>query len=67
VLYERRGFVPRERLEATLLGEPVIERRWWRAPRPGRRPAAGSGPTGDEDELPTRPIRRVPNVVDDKA
>ena len=30
VWYERRGFSPRERLEATLLGEPVVERRWWR-------------------------------------
>ena len=30
VFYERRGFVPRERLEATLFGEPVVERRWWR-------------------------------------
>lgn len=25
VWYERRGFTPRERLEATLLGEPVVE------------------------------------------
>ena len=31
--YERRGFVPRERLEATLFGEPVVERRWWRGVR----------------------------------
>jgi len=30
VFYERRGFTPRERLEATLMGEPVVERRWWR-------------------------------------
>lgn len=30
VFYERRGFVPRERLEATLLAEAVVERRWWR-------------------------------------
>ncbi|CAN5606259.1 hypothetical protein BH23CHL10_BH23CHL10_13290 [soil metagenome] len=30
VFYERRGFTPRERLEATLFGEPVVERRWWR-------------------------------------
>lgn len=29
VFYERRGFVPRERLETTLIAEPVIERRWW--------------------------------------
>jgi GNAT superfamily N-acetyltransferase len=36
VFYERRGFAPRERLEATLFGEPVVERRWWR-------PAARSG------------------------
>lgn len=28
--YERRGFAPRERIEATLFGEPVVERRWWR-------------------------------------
>jgi GNAT superfamily N-acetyltransferase len=27
--YERRGFVARERLEADLFGEPVVERRWW--------------------------------------
>ena len=27
--YEARGFVPRERLEAELFGEPVVERRWW--------------------------------------
>jgi GNAT superfamily N-acetyltransferase len=27
--YERRGFVPRETLEAELFGEPVRERRWW--------------------------------------
>ena len=26
--YEARGFVPRERLEADLFGEPVVERRW---------------------------------------
>ncbi len=30
VFYERRGLAPRERLEATLFGETVIERRWWR-------------------------------------
>lgn len=30
VFYERRGFAPRERLEAMLFGEAVIERRWWR-------------------------------------
>lgn len=30
IFYERRGFAPRERLEATLFGEAVIERRWWR-------------------------------------
>lgn len=36
VFYERRGFIPRERLEATLLGEEVVERRWWRI-------ATGSG------------------------
>lgn len=30
IFYERRGFAPRERLEATLFGEPVVERRWWR-------------------------------------
>lgn len=29
IFYEARGFVPREQLEAELLGEPVIERRWW--------------------------------------
>lgn len=30
VFYERRGFAPRERLEAALFGEALIERRWWR-------------------------------------
>lgn len=30
VFYEHRGFAPRERLQATLFGEPVVERRWWR-------------------------------------
>lgn len=30
VWYERRGFAPRERLDTTLVGEPVVERRWWR-------------------------------------
>ncbi len=30
IFYERRGFAPRERLEAMLFGEAVIERRWWR-------------------------------------
>jgi GNAT superfamily N-acetyltransferase len=34
VFYEARGFVPRERLEAELFGEPVVERRWWLEPRP---------------------------------
>ena len=29
--YERKGFVPRERLELTLFEEPVVERRWWRS------------------------------------
>jgi GNAT superfamily N-acetyltransferase len=28
--YERKGFVPGERLEAELFDEPVVERRWWR-------------------------------------
>jgi GNAT superfamily N-acetyltransferase len=27
--YDRRGFVPREMLEAELFGEAVRERRWW--------------------------------------
>lgn len=30
VFYERRGFAPREEMEATLMGERVAERRWWR-------------------------------------
>jgi GNAT superfamily N-acetyltransferase len=30
VFYERRGFAPREEMETTLFGEPVVERRWWR-------------------------------------
>jgi GNAT superfamily N-acetyltransferase len=29
--YERRGFVPGEAIESDLLGEPVVERRWWLA------------------------------------
>jgi GNAT superfamily N-acetyltransferase len=32
VFYERRGFVPREVLEAELFGEAVVERRWWLDP-----------------------------------
>ena len=32
--YERRGFVPRETIEADLFGEPVVERRWWRERAP---------------------------------
>ena len=28
--YERKGFVPGERLDVTLFDEPVVERRWWR-------------------------------------
>ena len=34
IWYERRGFAPRERFEASLLGEPVVERRWWRRAGP---------------------------------
>lgn len=30
IFYERRGFAPSETVEATLFGEPVVERRWWR-------------------------------------
>ncbi|HLX33617.1 MAG TPA: GNAT family N-acetyltransferase [Candidatus Limnocylindrales bacterium] len=30
--YEARGFVPRETIEAELLGERVVERRWWLPP-----------------------------------
>jgi ribosomal protein S18 acetylase RimI-like enzyme len=49
VFYERRGFEPRERLEATLFGEAVVERRWWRpaedaaTSRGQRGPASGAG------------------------
>lgn len=32
VFYEAKGFVAHERLEAELLGEPVVERRWWLEP-----------------------------------
>ena len=32
VFYERRGFVPRERIDTELFGESVAERRWWLAP-----------------------------------
>jgi GNAT superfamily N-acetyltransferase len=28
--YERKGFVPGERLDVALFDEPVVERRWWR-------------------------------------
>jgi GNAT superfamily N-acetyltransferase len=28
--YERKGFVPGERLDVALFEEPVVERRWWR-------------------------------------
>jgi GNAT superfamily N-acetyltransferase len=31
VFYERRGFSPRETIQLTILDEPVVERRWWRA------------------------------------
>ena len=31
VFYERRGFVPREKIASDLFGEPVVERRWWLA------------------------------------
>jgi GNAT superfamily N-acetyltransferase len=38
IFYERRGFAPRESMDAILFGEPVSERRWW---RPGAtRPAS---------------------------
>jgi len=30
--YERKGFMPGERLDAELFDEPVVERRWWRSP-----------------------------------
>jgi GNAT superfamily N-acetyltransferase len=30
--YERRGFVPRERIDTELFGETVVERRWWLTP-----------------------------------
>ena len=33
VFYERRGFTPRETIQAELFGEPVVERRWWLPPR----------------------------------
>jgi GNAT superfamily N-acetyltransferase len=32
VFYERRGFVPRERIDTELFGETVVERRWWLMP-----------------------------------
>jgi GNAT superfamily N-acetyltransferase len=32
VFYERRGFVPRERIDTELFGESVVERRWWLVP-----------------------------------
>lgn len=32
--YERRGFEARETIEGDLLGEPVVERRWWLVDRP---------------------------------
>ncbi|MDX1691161.1 MAG: GNAT family N-acetyltransferase [Acidimicrobiia bacterium] len=30
--YEAAGFVPGEILHATLIGEPLVERRWWLSP-----------------------------------
>jgi GNAT superfamily N-acetyltransferase len=32
IFYERRGFVPRERIDTELFGESVVERRWWLVP-----------------------------------
>lgn len=32
VFYERRGFMPRERIDTELFGEAVVERRWWLPP-----------------------------------
>jgi GNAT superfamily N-acetyltransferase len=37
--YEHRGFVPRERIETELFGEPVVERRWWLDPVDGGAPS----------------------------
>ena len=36
--YERRGFAPRETLEASLFGEAVRERRWWLGAPPDEPP-----------------------------
>ncbi len=33
VFYEAKGFVPGEIIHGRLFGQPVIERRWWLAPR----------------------------------
>ena len=45
IFYERRGFAPRERLEATLFGEAVVERRWWRPTDKSALPQEQRGPT----------------------
>lgn len=45
--YERRGFLPSERLDVELFGEPVVERRWWRAPASSEyRPDVGDPDSG---------------------
>lgn len=30
LFYKRHGFEPRDRIEGSLFGEPIVERRWWR-------------------------------------
>jgi GNAT superfamily N-acetyltransferase len=44
VFYERRGFVPRERIDTELFGESVVERRWWLAPVAPTSPTSPASP-----------------------
>ncbi|MET1231759.1 MAG: GNAT family N-acetyltransferase [Candidatus Limnocylindrales bacterium] len=45
VFYERRGFTPRETIEAVLFGERLVERRWW-LPSPAASDAADQARRG---------------------
>jgi GNAT superfamily N-acetyltransferase len=47
VFYERRGFTPGEVLEADLLGEQIVERRWW---LPARVRSGSEGEVGSTDQ-----------------
>lgn len=59
IFYERRGFVPRETLEAELAGEPIVERRWWLDPRSTSRENV---PMTDPTEIRAR-LAAVPSIL----